>query len=340
MITTPVHPSRRARAGRLAAAVALVVTVALSLLSAPASAAAAPVAADGAAATRAPMLWGDVGYSKRDILAREAAYGRKLTLYRAFKDWDEGISANMIWARDTGHIPVLSIKAAANGRLMSFRSIATAGPGSAIHNKILDWGRQLKAYRAPLYVSFNHEPDTVISLGSGGARDFVAAYRKVVGMWRSQGVTNARWTLVLYAYNFKRPASHPQYAPRYYPGDDVVDVIGVDAYNWYRCDPRADWREMSQLLDGFRSFAARHPAKKLMVAEYGSTEDPARPGRKAQWIRNTAALFAQPGYEQFIGLTAWRGHGNCGFDMASSPLALDAFRDMGQLPVYEGTRVR
>jgi hypothetical protein len=332
----------RARSGARArlALIALAVASATALSVAPASAGTQTGGSKPAAPARPPLLWGDVGYSKSDILAREATYGRKVTLYRAFKDWDEGISSNMIWARDTGHVPILSIKAAANGRLMSFRSIADAQPGSAIHNKILDWGRQMKAYGAPMYVSFNHEPDTLISLGSGAAADFVAAHRKLVQVWRSQGVTNARWTVILFAYNFKRPASQPQYAPNYYPGDDVVDVLGVDAYNWYGCDPLAGWRDMSTLLSGFMDFARLHPTKKLIVAEYGSTEDPAQPGRKAQWIRDTAALFTQPGYEQFVGVTAWRGTGHCGFDVTSSAAALDAFRAMGRHPMYQGTTVR
>ena len=77
-------------------------------------------------------------------------------------------------------------------------------------------------------------------------------------------------------------------ADAYYPGDAYVDWLALDAYNWVGCAPGkpAAWRPLAQVAGPFRSFGLAH-GKPLMLAEWGSAEDPLQPGRKAQWLRES-----------------------------------------------------
>ena len=133
-----------------------------------------------------------------------------------------------------------------------------------------------------------------------------------------------------------------QYAPSYYPGDAWVDYLAIDAYNMYclRKDGRFSrpWRSLQQLLEPFMQFAAQHPTRDLLVAEFGTPEDPAQPQRKAQWIDGARLLFQQPAYARFRAVSYWNqlSHNfeGCDFRVTSSSSAQQAFVRMAQDPYY------
>jgi hypothetical protein len=112
---------------------------------------------------------------------------------------------------------------------------------------------------------------------SGGGADFVAAWRKVVTVFRDQGVTNADCLWIMTAYSFK-PRDRRRAIDRY-PGETYLDHIGADAYNWHNFRPGTStpWNSLEQLLNPMRQFAQGRAIKGLMVPEWASTEDPAQP---------------------------------------------------------------
>jgi hypothetical protein len=74
----------------------------------------------------------------------------------------------------------------------------------------------------------------------------------------------------------------------YWPGDDQVDWVAADGYNFYDCQNRKDWKTFDQIFAPFLTWGARKK-KPLMVAEFGSPADPDRPTRQAQWISDAVA---------------------------------------------------
>lgn len=204
------------------------------------------------------------------------------------------------------------------------------------------WADAVKAYGAPMYFSFNHEPETTVSKPSGNATQYIAAWRAVVGVFRDRGVTNATHAWVPAVSNFSVATTSPQYAPSFYPGDAWVDHIAIDAYNMY-CrlkDGRfyRPWRSLQQVLEPFMQFAAQHPTPSLIVAEFGTPEDPAQPQRKAQWLDEANLLFQQPAYARFRALSYWNqisiNFAGCDFRVTSSSAAQQAFVRMAQDPYY------
>ncbi len=68
-----------------------------------------------------------------------------------------------------------------------------------------------------------------------------------------------------------------------YPGDDYVDWIAADPYNFFK---QGAWRSLSfETRAWYRWARAEHPSKPLALAEWGSKEDPHDPMRKAAWLR-------------------------------------------------------
>jgi hypothetical protein len=76
----------------------------------------------------------------------------------------------------------------------------------------------------------------------------------------------------------------------WYPGDRAVDVLGVDGYNWEGCRsngglaaPGATARSFGQIFAAADAFAIAHGLS-LLVAEFGTAANPARPGARIAWL--------------------------------------------------------
>jgi hypothetical protein len=309
--------------------------------------AAAPTAATGAERT---IVFGaaqenrTAGQSRlQAIQDLERSIGRPLAAVRNYYLWNATFpTADDRTLRDTGHTIYMSVKARMlNGTAVSWRSIADAAVGTARYNEIVSWADRVRAFGAPVVFTFNHEPEAATNRDLGTNVDFIDAWRRIISVFRARGVANATYAWIMTDYSFEvqdRRAAH-----LWYPGDEWIDAIGVDAYNWYRCRPNApiEWRSLARTIEPMRQFARNHPNEQLMVTEYGTVEDPAVPGRKAQWFDDARALFAQPGYERFTAVLYFNilqsSFPDCRWFVDSSESSLSAFARMGNDPLYGGT---
>jgi hypothetical protein len=297
----------------------------------------------GAASAGDPIIMGAVGANAGEIAAHDRDLGVKTMGLRVFKKWDSKLFGGPHQAAgDQGRALFLSINTdRRNGSSASYRAIASADPGSDLHQDMLSQAAQIKAYGHKVFIIFNHEPEVKFNRHKGDGDDFVAAWRKVVSTYRAAGVKNAEYVWTVSGHSFSRDDKYA--AENYYPGDEYVDHIGADVYNWGDCrGGKERWGSMAGLLEGHRRFGAQHPSKGLVVPEWGSVEDRDAPGRKADFIREVRALFKQPGWEQYGAVLTWggrtdNGSGICQFDYTTSASATDAMRDMANDPAYRGS---
>ncbi len=268
--------------------------------------------------------------------------GRTLASVRDFLSWDSAFPTSYeTGMRTAGTTVLLSVATKTKaGVIIPWASIATAQPGSATYTMMVSWADRVRDFGAPIYVTLQHEPETTPNALMGGPADYIAAWQAWAGVLRSEGATNAKlmWITTAYAYQVK--PTDTRYATKWYPGDAYVDAIGSDAYNWFSCRPSAPktpWYSLQQLISGMVAFAALHPTQELWITEFASVEDPATPGRRAQWISDAEALFQQPGYERFTGVLYFeQNKAPCDWRVANSPGALAALATMGTDPYYAG----
>ena len=209
-----------------------------------------------------------------------------------------------------------------------------------MYTQIEGWADRIKAYGVPIYFAFNHEPESSASSDMGTAADFIAAWRKVHDVFLAHDVTNAKFIWIMTAYSFSVGSQAGNYAPKWFPGDQYVDAMGIDAYNWYTCHTGGDnpWKSLEQIIKPFRDFGAAHPDKELWLTEWASTEDLARPARKAQFFTDAQALFKRPDYAQFQGISYFdKVQGTCKWVTDSSATAQAAFTVMATDPFYGGS---
>lgn len=82
----------------------------------------------------------------------------------------------------------------------------------------------------------------------------------------------------------------------YYPGDDVVDWVGVDGYNWGSSQPWSDWQSPESVFEDAFEQVRTVSDRPLVVPEVGcssSTTGGPVPGRKSAWIADAFELFTE-----------------------------------------------
>lgn len=273
----------------------------------------------------------------------ETRAGRIFGAARTYSQWDESFPDRYeTWLSDGGRTLVYSVKTKrSDGTDIAWASIAAARPGSRLHNDMKKLGDQFKAFGKPMYVILHHEPEAEVNRRYGTSADFVGAWRNFVSVIRGQGASNVKFLLTLVDYSYVVPSTDRRAAAKWYPGDDVVDAIGADAYNWYRCRGRDEgWKSLQQILEPFRQFGAAHPSKELWLPEFASAEDPADPSRKGAWFAEAANLFTQAGWGQFRGVLYFHdedpNNPGCAWWLDSSPQSIAGFAKAGDAVVFGG----
>jgi len=305
---------------------------------------ASPAVPSGAASTS--MVWGATIRNTaaqtqlQAVQSFQTKVGRTLRATRDFLNWDSPFpTAYELGLQAQGTTIVLSVATRThNGTRVPWASIAAAKPGSALYVQMQSWANRIIAFGAPIWVTMQHEPEAASKVSLGSQADYIAAWRNWVSVFRAQGATNARFMFITTAFGYLVKPTDRRYAPAFYPGDDVVDGIAVDAYNWFNCPRHANvpWQSLQQLISGQLSFSLAHPNQELWVTEFGSIEDPANPTRRAQWIADAQALFQTAPYSRYRGIMYFDLKQACDWRVETSAPALTAFATMGQDLYYSG----
>ena len=253
--------------------------------------AATPVQAAPAAATRTcvtgaklvpscGVLWGGAagGFTglprDQEHRAWEQRSGRTATIFHTYHKGDEQFptAAEIAMARDASRPRILLL----NWRVEWGSTWAAVAAGK-LDRRIDAFAARIRAtFGEKFFLVLNHEPEDDVRPAAGSgmtARDFAASYRHVIQRLRAQGLTNVV-SVVAYMGN-ERWMAQPWWKDLY-PGDDVVDWVGLDSY--VSAEPGYYHNGMfGDLLDrrarngvGFYDWAVtRHPGKPVMVAEWG-----------------------------------------------------------------------
>jgi hypothetical protein len=234
--------------------------------------------------------WGSYpGQGPGDVEAREAVYGRRVDVLHRYHDWNDA------W-------PTAEERAyAAEGRILfegwesrvfGGANLCWADIAAGGHDGTIDaQAQRLAAFGSRLFVGFMHEPEDNLGACERGAIDdptaamgsveeFKAAWRRIVERVRPVA-PNAVWVLSLMGHD-------PAGSWAFHPGDDVVDWVAWDPYNWANCAGRTRdrWRSLRQAARPmYDHLDAVGSTKPRMLGEFGSHDDPVL-GSKEQWLRD------------------------------------------------------
>ncbi|GLW99709.1 glycosyl hydrolase [Microtetraspora sp. NBRC 16547] len=140
--------------------------------------------------------------------------------------------------------------------------------------------RRIKEYGKPVMIAFDQEMDLRGPQGAGTPEEYIAAYRHIQDRFAEIGATNAIWAWIITGYHKTLPRQK-----EYYPGDDRVDWIGFDQYNFFTCQGHGEWRSFRQTVQPTYDWLRANGlgGKPIILSEFGTEDDPQQPGRKAEW---------------------------------------------------------
>lgn len=281
----------------------------------------------------------------------ERALDTRLPIVRSFGRFDSAIDSSFNrWAASGDRIVLTSVSTKlGNGRELLWREIADAPPGSDVHQKMVALARSAARLDGELWVIFNHEPEAAFNRDLGGAADFVAAWRRLHREFEAEGAGDAKWVWTMTSWSYEVARIDPddrRRAELWYPGDDVVDFLGADPYNWNRCrgNPNEHWESLEDTIRPFLDWSARHPSKRLVLPEFGSVEG--SPGAKAAWLSDAADLMKRSEWsDRFAAIVYFHdnhddtAHGtSCDWWLDSSGSALAAARAIAADPYFSSYR--
>ena len=138
-----------------------------------------------------------------------------------------------------------------------------------------------------------------------GPERFRMAYRHVVETCDALGADDITWFFHVDVGGW--PQANWNDAWRYYPGDDVVDWVGLSDYGPLK--PGEPWQSFRSRMDAVIGdlIAELGDDKPLAVLEYGAAAEPsaAQQRRKARWIERAAALVGSGRWPQIRALAYW-----------------------------------
>lgn len=319
-----------ARASTVVVALA-VASLGILLLSAPADAArprTAPARAVIAAPPTERLLGVAVPGAPTDLREYEDlgnALGRRpeqVTFYAAWATVPDFPAADAARIAAAGAVPELTWEPwdPAAGTTQPAYALDRIAAGA--HDAYLKrWARQVRSYGAPLVIRMAHEMNGswypwAEGVNGNEAGDYRAAWRHVVKVFRAQRVTNVSW---FWAPNVPFHGSVP--LAGLYPGDDVVDRVGLDGYNWGTTQTWSSWQSAEQVFGPGLAEISTFTSRPFFIGEVGSAE---QGGDKGAWLRDMWAwLDRTPAVR---GLTWFHFDKEADWRIWSSPGSFEAFR--------------
>lgn len=154
-----------------------------------------------------------------------------------------------------------------------------------------EWAQDALAFGSPVYLRFGFEMNGDW-FGWGGHPDlFIRAWRRAHRIFEEEGATNVVWVWSPNAISIPRELWNRIAA--YYPGDEFVDWVALDGYNFG--DEHSEWHRWESFEEvftpGLDELADHCPEKPVMIAEFGCA--PGRPGQRASWIRDAHAFISR-----------------------------------------------
>ncbi|HEV7965057.1 MAG TPA: DNRLRE domain-containing protein [Actinoplanes sp.] len=294
------------------------------------------------------VLWGAAagGFTSaprdQELKDWEKRSGRTATIFHTYHKGDElfPTKAEIAMARDAAHPRVLLL----NWKIEYGSTWAKVANGD-LDKRIDAFAARVKStFPEKFFLVLNHEPedDVVPTAGSGmTAKDFAASYRHTILRLRAKGLGNIV-NVVAYMGNEKWMSQ--SWWKDLYPGDDVVDWMGLDSYvsaekNYYHAGMFADLLDRKGTSGpAFYDWAvSKHPSKPMMVAEWGAYH---RVGhvvdKAAQFNSVLPELAKRPQIKAIVYFdTAHDNTGDRDISINSMPSSLTAFKKLAANPIFD-----
>lgn len=174
----------------------------------------------------------------------------------------------------------------------------------------------VKNYGGPVIIRFGHEMNGNWYPWGNRPEEYKTAYRYIVNLFQAQGVSNVSWMWNINTDNV--PYSPISTVANFYPGDNVVDFIGIDGYNF-----GTPWRSFTEIFSGSYNYLSSNYNKPLYIAETASSETG---GNKSSWVEDMLKISLPNNFKRISEITWFNIIKETDWRIDSSVSSLQSFK--------------
>lgn len=225
--------------------------------------------------------WAEVVGGKPTMVMEFEQWGRRRTLDSHFEEARrQGLSSFMVTWEPWEPVPV-SLGQEAQAQEQPEYSNATIAAGD--HDEyIREFAASVAASGLTVYIRHAHEMNGTWYPWSKDPENYVRAWRRIVDIFREQGVDNARFVFSLNPFVWMDDDRFREAALQYWPGDEYVDYVGSTMINF---GGEKDY-EVSQFTDRLE-YIHELFGKDLMITEVNTAFE----GR-VKWLTDLRTYLA------------------------------------------------
>jgi beta-mannanase len=253
-----------------------------------------------------------------DIHLFESKIGKKLAQIMWYQDWSSSFpSKECNLLTQEGYLPHITWEPWISGDTNSIKlDNILSGQWDEY---IAKWADDSVEFGKPYFLRWGHEfnlkfyPWSIL-LNDKSPEKYARAFRYVRDIFIKRGATNAIWIWCVNHVSF--PNDKENDVIRAYPGDDYVDWIAIDAYNFgFQQGYNLGWSTFDDLFSSmYITLVKKIADKPIMVGEFATTP---MGGSKSTWIKDTGISLAEkyPAIKSVVWFnvnkeTDWRVDGN------------------------------
>ena len=278
--------------------------------------------------------------------------GKGVAISAAYLDWNSSFNNGFLKANaSVGRISFLTWEffPGSNQKIANYEGRVLEGIIDGLYDPyLISWAEGMKTFGKPVFLRFGHEmngdwyPWSGVKNGGGtldgygspdvpdGPERYVDAYRYIHDIFLSTGADNVLWVWCPNAPFNAMEAAHGTWntAAAYYPGDEYVDWLCFDGYNWgassFGQQFNARWTSFDEIFgSSYAELQKINSDKPIIIGEFASTEDG---GDKAVWIKDAFSSISNK-YPQIRALIWFHIAKETDWRINSSDESLNAYRE-------------
>jgi mannan endo-1,4-beta-mannosidase len=271
-----------------------------------------PPSSRSAAAANTTLLgvyYGNQGWKMDQVRHMEEWQGKKHAVVNLFTNWcnrtktmDDLFKQQLINIWNNQNVPMITWEPFLCSASQTPADVEVKAAAGTYDSYLGAWADRLKVYLSGpdgrygtsddrrAYLRLGHEMNGDwypwgAAVGNNSPDDFVAMWRHVRGIFDARQLDSSR---VQWVWVVNHTDNGGFTAEQYYPGDNFVDWVGIDGYNWGTSQSWSSWKSPEEVYDDMigrlRTLAVGKP---LSITEYASstaTTGGPNVAAKSQWI--------------------------------------------------------
>ncbi len=219
--------------------------------------------------------------TREDIVGFRNKYGKKPLLVMVFVDWTRFIDEIVI--KDVYSQNCTLFVSWEPWQAVTKKGIDYDGLLSGEYDEyILNFAKHLNATEKEVFIRFAHEMNGNWYPWSGtkiGRDKYISIYRYIRDIFDRIHTTNVKW---VFCVNWEDVPKEKNHFMLYYPGDEYVDYVGIDGYNWGDTESWSRWMNFKDIFERRYKEITTYLKRPVMITEFSSASSG---GNKSIWIK-------------------------------------------------------